>query len=76
MGDSIVFPFEGCGKKIYAIFLQRIFGRDFLSLRTAIFSGVENYPSASISCCSDDLAQLLLCSDLWSLRSEIISVRE
>ena len=51
-------------KKIYTIFLQRIFGRDFLSPRTTIFSGIENYPSASISCCSDDLAQLLPCLDL------------
>ena len=45
-------------------FLQRIFGRDFLSLCTTIFSGIANYPSASISCCSDDLAQLLPCLDL------------
>ena len=36
-------------------------------------------PNASISYCSDDLAQLhrlLPCLDLWSLWSEIISVRE
>jgi len=63
-------------KKIYALLLQRIFRRDFLSLRTTIFLGIENYASASIPCCSDDLAQLLPCLDLWSLRSEIISVRE
>ena len=34
------------------------FGRDFLSLRTTIFSGIKNHPNASMSCCSDDLAQL------------------
>ena len=31
------------------------------------------YPSASMSCCSDDLAQLLPSLDLWSLGSENIS---
>ena len=40
------------------VVLQRIFGRDFISLRTTITSGVENDPS------SDDLAQLLQCLDL------------
>ena len=39
--------------------LQCISGRDFLSPRTTVASGVEKYPSASMSCCSDDLAQLL-----------------
>ena len=34
---TVVFPIEGCGKKIYALFLQRIFGRDFLSLPITIF---------------------------------------
>ena len=32
-------------KKIYTIFLQRIFGRDFLSPRTTIFSGIETIPA-------------------------------
>ena len=63
-GTTIVFPFKGCGKNLRVFFLQHIFGRDFLSPRTTIFSGIENYPSASISCCSDDLAQLLQCLDL------------
>ena len=40
------------------------FGHDFLSLQTTIALGVENYPSPSMSCCFDDLAQLLLCLDL------------
>ena len=63
-GNNYSLSFRRMRKKIYAIFLQRIFGRDFLSPRTTIFSGIENYPSASISCCSDDLAQLLPCLDL------------
>ena len=63
-GNDYGLSFRRMRKKVYAIFLQRIFGRDFLSPRTTIFSGIENYPSASISCCSDDLAQLLPCLDL------------
>ena len=51
-------------KKSSRIVLQCIFGRDFLSLRTAELLGIENYPSISISCCSDGLAQLLPCLDL------------
>ena len=45
-------------------FFTTYFGRDFLSPLTTIFSAIENYPSASISCCSDDLAQLLPFLDL------------
>ena len=45
---------------VYNMFLQFIFGRDFLSPHTTIFSGIENYHSTSMSCCSDYLAQLLL----------------
>ena len=56
--------------------MQHIFGHDFLSPCTTIFSGIENYLSASMSCCSDDMAQLLPCLDHWSLRSKNISVRE
>ena len=63
-GNNYSLSFRRMRKKIYMFFLQRIFGCDFLSPRTAIFSGIENYPSASISCCSDDLAQLLPCLDL------------
>ena len=32
---------------------------DFLSLRATRVLGIESYPSAGMSCCSDDLAQLL-----------------
>ena len=53
-------------EKKLRVVLQCILGRDFLSLCTTIFSGIKNYPSASISCCSDDLAQLLPCLDLCS----------
>ena len=48
------FLFGAGGKEV----MQCIFGCDFLSLCTTIASGVENYPSPSMSCCSDDLAQL------------------
>ena len=44
--------------------LQRIFGRVFLSPRNTIISGIKNYPNASMSCCSDDLALLLPRLDL------------
>ena len=54
------FFFGGGGKEV----MHCIFGHDFLSPRTTIFSGIENYPSPSMSCCSDDLAQLLPCLDL------------
>ena len=46
----------GGGKKFYNAFSDVI----FLSPCTAIVSGIENYPSACKSCCSDDLALLLL----------------
>ena len=46
------------------VVLRCIFRRDFLSLPTTNVSGIENYPSVSMSCCSDDLAQLPLCLDL------------
>ena len=41
-----------------------VFGRDFLSPRTTIVSVIKNYPSTSMSCCSNGLAQLLPCLDL------------
>ena len=56
--------FKECGQKIHVLFLKRIFRCDFLSPHTTIFLGIENYPGASMSCCSDDLAQLLPCLDL------------
>ena len=54
---------EEAANKLHVV-LQCIFGRDFLSPHTTIASGVENYPSASMSCRSDYLAQLLPCLDL------------
>ena len=63
------FLFVGGGKKV----THCIFGPDFQSLCTTIVSGIENYPSTCMSCCSDDLAQLLPCLDFWSLGSENIS---
>ena len=48
-----------CSEEVASVVLQCIFGRDFQSPRTTVASGVEKYPSASMSCCSDDLAQLL-----------------
>ena len=39
--------FFGGGGKILRVVLQCVFGRDFLSPRTAIVSGIKNYPSAS-----------------------------
>ena len=50
------FFFGGGGKEVMHC--------DFLSPRTTIVSGIGNYPSPSMSCCSDDLAQLLPCLDL------------
>ena len=47
-----------------------IFGHDFLSPRTTIVSGIENYPSPSMSYCSDDLAQLVA-TVLRTLKSEV-----
>ena len=41
---------------------QCVFRLDFLFLRTTIVSKYD--PSACMSCCSDDLAQLLPCLDL------------
>ena len=46
------------------------FRHDFLSQYTAIVSGIENYPSPSMSCCSD-VWRMLPCLDL--LKSEVQS---
>ena len=37
---------------------------------TTIVSDIENYPSASMFCCSDNLAQLLPCTfEIWGLKT-------
>ena len=61
--ELLSFLSGGGGKKLFVV-LQCIFGRDFLSPRTTIVSGIQNYPSACMSCCSDDLALLLPRLDL------------
>ena len=60
-GQELLSFLFGGGRKKLRVVLICIFGRDFLSPRTAIVSGIENYPSACMSCCSDDLALLLPC---------------
>ena len=50
----------GGGRKKVRVVLKCIFGRVYLSPRIAIVSSIENYLSACMSCCSDDLALLLL----------------
>ena len=62
-GKYFSLSFSAEAAKKLRVVLQCIFGRDFLSPRTTIASGVENYPSPSMSCCPDDLAQLLPCLD-------------
>ena len=63
-GQELLSFVFGRGRKKLFVVLQCIFGRDFLSPRTTIVSGIENYPSACMSCCSDDLALLLSRLDL------------
>ena len=58
-GQELLSFLFGGGRKKLRVVLICIFGRDFLSPRTAIVTGIENYPSACMSCCSDDLALLL-----------------
>ena len=58
-GQEVLSFFFGGGRKKLRVVLKCIFGRDFLSPRIAIVPGIENYPSARMSCCSDDLALLL-----------------
>ena len=55
-GQELLSFLFGGGRKKLRVVLKCIFGRDFLSPRTVIVSGIENYPSACMSCCSDDLA--------------------
>ena len=61
-GQELLSFLSGGGRK--KLFAQCLFGRDFLSPHTTIVLGIENYPSASMSCCSDDLALLLPRLDL------------
>ena len=58
-GQELLSFFFGGGRKKLRVVLICIFGRDFLSPRIAIASGIANYPSACMSCCSDDLVLLL-----------------
>ena len=58
-GQELLSFLFGGGRKKLRVVLICIFGRDFLSPRSAMVSGIENYPSACMSCCSDDLALLL-----------------
>ena len=44
-GNNYSLSFRRMWKKIYVFFLQRIFGRDFLSPRTTIFSGIKTMPA-------------------------------
>ena len=63
MASILVFPFWRRRQRSYTLFYS-VFGHDFLSPPTTIVVGIENYPSTSMSCCSDDLAQLLPYLDL------------
>ena len=63
-GQELLSFLSGGGRKKLFVVLQCIFGRDFLSRRTTIVSGIKNYPSTCMSCCSDDLSLLLLHLDL------------
>ena len=58
-GQELLYFLSGGGRKKLFVVLNCVFGRDFLSPRTAIVSGIENYPSACMSSCTDDLAPLL-----------------
>ena len=53
------FLFGGGSEKVTSC----IFGLDFLSPHTTKVLDIENYPN-TMSCCSDDLAQLLPYLDL------------
>ena len=61
---ALLFKCPEVGDSPLCVVLQCIFGHDFLSPRTTIVLGIENHPSACMSCCSDDLALLLLRLDL------------
>ena len=61
----------GRGRKSY-VFYECIWEVIFYLRILLMVSGIENYPSACMSCCSDDLALLLPHQDFWSLRSKNI----
>ena len=63
-GKNYTLSFSEEPERRLCVVLQCIFGCDFPSPWTTIVSGIENYPSTGMSCCSVDLAQLLLCLDL------------
>ena len=71
--NTIVFLFEGCRQK-FTCLSYNVFSDVILYPRVAtLFSGIENSPSASMSCYSVDLAQLLPC--LKSLKSAVRNYR-
>jgi len=47
-GNNYSLSFRRMQKKFTRFFLQRIFGRDFLSPHTTIFSGIETIPALHI----------------------------
>ena len=56
---------KGGGKKVACYFTMYF----QTSPCTTIVSDIENYPSAPMFCCSDDLAQLLPCTfEIWGLK--------
>jgi len=58
-GQELLSFLFGGGRKSYTLFCKCISRCDFLSSRTAIVSGIENYLSVCMSCWSDDLVLLL-----------------
>ena len=76
-GQELLSFLFGGGRKSYALFYKCIFRRDFLSPRIVMVSGIENYPSACISSCSDDLHDIVVTalSLLKSAVREYISLR-
>ena len=61
--NCLSFP-EGAETESYSLLYNVFSEPDFLSPRTTIVSGIENYPSTCMSWCSDDLALLLPRLDL------------
>ena len=68
-GQELLSFLFGGGRKKLRVVLICIFGRDFLSPRTAIVSGIENYISTCMSCCSDDPGTVI--TALRSLKSAV-----
>ena len=72
---TTMFPFRRRWKKVVHCFTM--YFRTLFSIpRITIVSGIENYPGACMSCCSDDLALLLPRLDIRSVGSENISAQE